>query len=412
MGGERVADAIASVPDVPIVPSEVVSFTQAIVRQSSVTGQEGELGRFLAQQLEGFGLQVEILEVAPERYNVWAILPGDEPELGLLFHSHMDTVPFAAMTSPLSAEITDGHIWGRGSVDQKGGLAASVMAVAAIARSGIRPKRGLGLALVIDEESEHRGSMALVEQMASSELGYAAGCQAIVTEPSSLRLVVGCKGTVPYQIRVQGKAAHGSRPWLGDNAVHGAMQVVTALEGVEYPELTVPGYGPVKGSLNLGVIEGGRAYNIVPDECLIWFDRRTVPGESQEAVLGAVQAILDQLAAGEPAVRGTLSVARPDWDWDPIRERGLWPAVTPDGAPIREMVARHHEAIVGGQPQVYFTDGYNEMDFLINDLGIPTVQYGPGDSTLCHTDEERLSISQLLDATRLYVGVGLEAALG
>ena len=412
MGGERVADAIASVSDVPIAPDEVVSFTQEIVRQASVTGQEGELGRFLAQQLEGFGLQVDLSEVAPERFNVWAVLPGDEPELGLLFHSHMDTVPFAAMTAPLSASLSDGHIWGRGSVDQKGGLAASVMAVAAIARSGIRLKRGLGLALVIDEESEHRGSMALVEQMVSSELSYAADCQAIVTEPSGLRLVVGCKGTTPYQIRVQGRAAHGSRPWLGINAVHGAMQVVTALDGLEYPEHTVPGYGPVSGSLNLGVIEGGRAYNIVPDECLIWFDRRTVPGESQEMILGAVQAVLDQLATGEPPVHGTLSVARPDWNWDPIRERGLWPAVTPAGAPIREMVARHHEAIAGASPQIYFTDGYNEMDFLINDLGIPTVQYGPGDSTLCHTDEERLSISQLLDATRVYVRVALEATLG
>jgi succinyl-diaminopimelate desuccinylase len=197
---------------------------------------------------------------------------------------------------------------------------------------------------------------------------------------------------------------------LGVNAVHGAMQVATALEGLEYPEHTVPGYGPVRGSLNLGVIQGGRAYNIVPDECVLWYDRRTVPGESQEVVLGAVQAILDELAEREPPVKGTLSVARPDWNWEPIRERGLWPAVTPEGAPIRGIVTRQHEAVTGNTPQVYFTDGYNEMDFLVNDLGIPTVQYGPGDSTLCHTDEERLSISQLLDATRVYVGIALEAA--
>jgi succinyl-diaminopimelate desuccinylase len=180
---------------------------------------------------------------------------------------------------------------------------------------------------------------------------------------------------------------------------------------LEYPEFTVPGHGRVRGSLNLGVVEGGRAYNIVPDECLLWFDRRTVPGETQEAVLGAVQAILDRLARGEPPVQSTLSAARPDWHWAPIRERGLGPAVTPTGAPIREMVARHHQAVTGNPAKVYFTDGYNEMDFLINDLNIPTVQYGPGDSSLCHTDEERLSIPQLLDAARVYVGIGLEAAL-
>lgn len=410
MGGEWVADALTAAASVPIVPGEVVAFTQAIIRQSSVTGEEGALGRFLAEALDGFGLQVELVEVARERYNVWAVLPGDEPDLGFLFHSHMDTVPFAAMSSPLSAEISDDHIWGRGSVDQKGGVAACVMAVAAIARAGVRPRRSLALALVVDEESEHRGSMALVQQMVRSENGNGSRCQAVVTEPSSLRLVVGCKGTTPFQIRVVGRAAHGSRPWLGVNAVHGAMQVATALEGLEYPEHTVPGYGPVRGSLNLGVIQGGRAYNIVPDECVLWYDRRTVPGESQEVVLGAVQAILDELAEREPPVKGTLSVARPDWNWEPIRERGLWPAVTPEGAPIRGIVTRQHEAVTGNTPQVYFTDGYNEMDFLVNDLGIPTVQYGPGDSTLCHTDEERLSISQLLDATRVYVGIALEAA--
>jgi len=223
----------------------VIQFTQAVIRQSSVTGEEGDLGRFLARALEEFGLRVELQEAAPERYNVLAVLPGDDPELSLLFHSHMDTVPFGAMADPLSAEIADDHIWGRGSVDQKGGLAASVMALATIARSGVRLKRSLGLALVVDEESEHRGSMALVERGLQAR-------QAIVTEPSALRLVVGCKGTTPFQIRVQGKAAHGARPWLGVNAVHQAMRVVTALEELDYPEYTIPGYGPVRGSLNLG----------------------------------------------------------------------------------------------------------------------------------------------------------------
>jgi len=392
------ADSLA-----PFAPDEVVRFAQAIIRQPSVTGQEGELGRFLAGYLEKLGLQVELQEVAPGRYNVLAVLPGDDPLLGLLFHAHMDTVPAGAMSHPLSGEIMDGHIWGRGAVDQKGGLAAAVMALEAIARSGRRLKRSLGLAVVVDEESEHRGSMALVQQDLRAR-------QAVVTEPSGLRLVIGCKGTLPFQIRVRGQAAHGARPWLGVNAIHQAMRVVSALEELEYPECSVPGYGPVRGSLNLGVIQGGRAYNIVPDECLLWFDRRTVPGEEPAAVLGQVQEVLDRLREASPAVESELTVARPDWSWEPIRRRGLQPALTPAGAPIRDLVARHHAAVVGSAAEVYFTDGYNEMDFLINDLGIPTVQYGPGDSSLCHTDEERLSIAQLLDATRVYIGLALEAA--
>jgi acetylornithine deacetylase/succinyl-diaminopimelate desuccinylase len=397
-------DTVTGHSPVDIAPQKVIEFARAIIRLPSVTGKEEALGRYLGHALEGFGLQVELEEVAPDRYNVLATLAGERPELGLLFHSHMDTVPYGAMPDPVSGEVRGDHIWGRGSVDQKGGLAASVMALAAIAQSGARLHSSLGLALVVDEESEHRGSMALVEQGLHAR-------QAVVTEPSNLRLVIGCKGTTPFRISVTGKAAHGARPWLGVNAVHRAMQVVTALEELEYPEQDIAGYGSVRGSLNLGVVEGGRAYNIVPDECMLWFDRRTVPGETQDAVLDAVQSILDRLAGADPPVTSSLSVARPDWDWDPIRSRGLWPAVTPSGAPIRDLAARHHKAIVGCPVEIYFTDGYNEMDFLINDLNIPTIQYGPGDSRLCHTDEESLSIPQLLDATRVYVGMALESAL-
>ncbi|MBN1318348.1 MAG: M20 family metallopeptidase [Anaerolineales bacterium] len=398
MEGKRMAN-----PLITIDPDEVIHFTQTIVRQSSVNGQESELGCFLADFLAENGLRVELDEVAPGRYNVLATLPGEDGEVGLLYHSHMDTVPVGAMVNPLSAEIQDGHIWGRGAVDQKGGLAASVMALAAIARTGIRLKSGLSLALVVDEESEHRGSMALVDKQIQAR-------QAVITEPSDLRLVIGCKGTLPFQIRVEGKKAHGSRPWLGVNAIEQAMRVLQALDELEYPETIVRNYGAVRGSLNLGVIQGGQAYNIVPDECNLYFDRRTVPGDDHNAILSAVQAILDRLSQQELPVRSCLSVDRPDWHWDPIRQRGLLPAVTPEKASILDQVARQHQAVTGKAAELYFTDGYNEMDFTINDLHIPSVQYGPGDNRLCHTDEERLSISQLLDATQVYLNLALEIA--
>lgn len=330
---------------------EITQFTQQIIRRASVYGAEGELGQYLYRALQDFGLQAELHEVAAARYNVLATLPGAHPDIALLFHAHMDTVPFGAMPDPLSAAITDGHIWGRGSVDQKGGLAAAVMALAAVARAGVQLDYSLGLALVIDEESEHRGSMALVERGIQAR-------QAVITEPSGQRLIIGCKGTTPFQIRVKGKAAHGCRPWLGVNAVHQALRVASALDELEYPEHDVAGYDAVKGSLNLGVIEGGRAYNIVPDECALWFDRRTVPGETQEEVLDTVQAILDRLAAGDNPIQSELRVARPDWHWAPIKERGLRPAVTPPDAPISTLAARCHKAVMGAPPETYYTDGY------------------------------------------------------
>jgi acetylornithine deacetylase/succinyl-diaminopimelate desuccinylase-like protein len=215
---------------------------------------------------------------------------------------------------------------------------------------------------------------------------------------------------VPFQIKVKGKAAHGARPWLGVNAIRQSHQVLTALDALEFGSYDVPGFGMVQGSLNLGVIRGGRAYNIVPDECLMWYDRRIVPGETMTSTLEQVRKVLDGLRETDPPVEAELFVARPDWDWEPIERRGLLPAVTPEGAAISKMVAQEHQDVIGSPVDVYFTDGYNEMDFLINDLGIPTVQYGPGDNALCHTDEERLSIKELVDATHVYMGLALAAA--
>ncbi len=379
-----------------------------LVRIPSVTGEEGRLGTFLAGWLSQAGLQVQTEEVAPGRRNVLAILPADGPddqkELGILFHGHMDTVPAHGMDDAFSGRIENGFVWGRGSVDQKGGLAAAAVALAALAQRQLRTQVPVGLIAVVDEESEHRGSMALARS------GLRARC-AIVTEPSGLRVVTGCKGTVPLHVRLVGKAAHGARPWLGVNAVEKGMHVASKMLGQRLPVVQLPDSSTVSGSLNLGVMNGGVAYNIVPDRCDLWFDRRTVPGESQAEVLAQVQALLDELAVADATLQAKVQIARPDWAWEPIARRGLKATVVPPDSGLPEWVSAHHQRIVGTAPERCFTDGYNEMDFLVNDMAIPTVQYGPGDSGLCHTDEERLDVSQLLACVRVYLSLLEDVAL-
>jgi succinyl-diaminopimelate desuccinylase len=385
----------------------VIELASKLIKIPSVNGEEGRLGTFLAGWLAEAGLQVQTEEVAPGRWNVLAIQrpagPGDGQELGLLFHAHMDTVPAHGMNHPFSGHVEDGYIWGRGAVDQKGGLAAAVAALVALARRGRAPAVPVGLIAVVDEESEHRGSVALAQSGLRAK-------QAIVTEPSGLRVVVGCKGTVPLRVRVRGKAAHGCRPWLGVNAIEKAMQVARSMLAQRFPEVELPGLSRARGSINLGVLQGGAAYNIVPDRCELWFDRRTVPGESQAEVLAEVRALIDELAVQDPSLQAEVEIARPDWDWDPIASRGLKPTLVPPDSGLPEWVAEHHTRIVGIEPERYFTDGYNEMDFLVNDMAIPTVQYGPGDSSLCHTDEERLDVSQLVTCARVYLSLLEDAA--
>ncbi len=383
-----------------------IELASKLVSIPSVTGNEGRLAAFLAGWLASAGLKVQLQQATPGRPNVLALFPDTwEPaqELGLLFHAHMDTVSEHGMEDAFSGRVADGHIWGRGSVDQKGGLAAAAAAMAAFVRQGRKPHMPVGLVAVIDEESEHRGSMALAQSGLRAK-------RAIVTEPSGLRLVIGCKGTVPLRICVHGKAAHGCRPWLGTNAIEKAMTIAQSIINLEFPEVTLPGLAKTKGTINLGVVQGGVAYNIVPDRCELWFDRRTVPGESQPEVLAQIQGVLDQSAGQDAALRVEMDIARPDWNWEPIARRGLKATLLPADSGLAEWIDRHHARIVGSAPERYFTDGYNEMDFLLNDMAIPTVQYGPGDSRLCHTNEERLAISDLVTCTKVYLSLIEDAA--
>jgi acetylornithine deacetylase/succinyl-diaminopimelate desuccinylase len=366
-----------------------------LISIDSVTGNEGDIGKYLYTRFREMGCQTELIEVAPGRFNVLAVIPGvDVERMGVLFHGHLDTIAPYGMVSPFDPAIEDNHILGRGSVDQKGGIAAVISAFEKTISQGKRLSRSAGFIGVIDEEQEHRGSMALKNMSLDAEC-------AVVTEPSGLKLGIGCKGTVPYKVTVRGKSAHGCRPWLGKNAVVYGMQIASELLHEKLPVYQIEGLGEANATLNLGIMQGGAAYNIVPDECTIWFDRRTVPGETQEDVLTAVQDKLDHYNK-IPDISVQVEIARPDWNWEPIRKRGLLPAMTDINSKLIRMVKSAHQANTGSLPEIYFTDGYNEMDFLINDLGIPTVQYGPGDGGLCHTDRERLDLGQLETAASVY----------
>ena len=374
---------------------KLVDEVSKLISIQSITGNEKELALYLEQRFKSIGCRTSLYEAAPGRFNITAIIGGDESEkLGLLFHGHLDTVPGYNMNQPFNPIEIDNHVYGRGSVDQKGGLAAVLLAFEAYINSGKELRKPVGFVGVIDEESEHRGSLALRDMGIDADF-------AVVTEPTGLRLGIGCKGTVPIKIEIKGKPAHGCRPWLGVNAILIGMDITQDLLNEELPEFYIDGIGRVKGSWNLGKIEGGVVYNMVADRCSLWFDRRLVPGETQEQVREKVNCTINKYRK-ENSVIVNAEVSRPDWNWDPIKERGLLPALTDANSQLVKYMKISHEKIVNKEPVMFFTDGYQEMDFLVNDLGIESIQYGPGDSSLCHTDNEKLSISDLVKCTDIY----------
>jgi acetylornithine deacetylase/succinyl-diaminopimelate desuccinylase family protein len=405
MNQESAQKALACVAD-----DALIRFIQDFIRINSVNpnlepgSSEAAAVEYLAQACREAGLLVTIDEVAPGRPNLYCVLPGAQDGISLAFLGHTDTVPFLGMDNPLSGEIQDGYIWGRGGVDMKGGVTASIQALLALRRSGVRLRKGVALWAVIDEESEHRGAYALEQGMFQAD-----AC--IVTEPSDLRLLLGCKGTAPVRIDLEGVLAHGSNPWLGVNAIDKAARVILALEHLEPRSIHIPELDMrVQGSVNVGVIRGGTQYNNVADSCSMFLDRRMAPGETQASVLAEINQILETLAAEDPKFKARAEISRPDWHWEPIIRRGLNPAYTPPGSPVVGALRASYRQVKGEDVTMGYTHGYMDMDFTVNGLGIPTVNFGPGETAYSHTANERLRIADLLAATRIYILAALSMA--
>ncbi len=381
--------------------SELTSLLEQMVRIQSINGSEGKLGEFLDAYCREKGLEVRRQYCTGDRFNLLVTYPlvkHPEKPYGLLIHGHYDTVPALDMEEAFEPKIEDGWMTGRGTVDQKAGIAAALTAMARLNREGVVLETGVCLACVIDEESEHRGSMKLVEE------GLDAEC-AFVTEPSGLRAVLGCKGTLPVRITVKGKAAHGCRPWLGVNAVQKALPVLEKLFALDFPVKDFgEGLGVLKNSINVGVVAAGSAYNNVPDRCDISLDCRIIPGDTNEAMMQRIQSLIDEARVGDAGLEVYMEVDRPDWNWEDIKKRGLKSAFTPRESALFAETKLVHEAVLGTALESYITDGYADMDFLINDLGIPCILYGPGNSRLCHTSEEKVELREVESAMKFYEG--------
>lgn len=379
---------------------DVCRILSDVVKTPSVTGSEKACGDYLAKLGREAGLTVQIMPCYEEgRFNVILSLGCDDyqtADYGLMLHGHYDTVPVFDMEEPYDTRVIDGkYMKGRGIVDQKAGLVASICAAIALKRRGVKLKKPLCVACVIDEESEHSGSYALAKSGIKADYAFS-------TEPTGGRCAFGCKGTTPFRITVKGKTAHAGMPKKGINAIEKAVPLLNKLFAASFASLNLGALGQYEGTLCVSEMFAGTAYNNVPGEAVIWMDRRTVPGEDTAKAKAQIQAMIDEVKVADPGFRATLEVARPDWKWQPIIDRGLNPTLTALDTPL---YAALNEAVTSlGLPAVEkeFWTGYTDMDFLVNDLGIPTLVYGPGDNSLCHTVDEIIAIDEVCRAAEIF----------
>jgi acetylornithine deacetylase len=316
---------------------------------------EAEIARFVAGWLERAGLDVTVTEVMPGRPNVVGVARGLGGGRSLLLNAHMDTVGYDGMDDPLRPRVEGARMYGRGAYDMKAGLAAIMVAGAQAASAGLRGD--VIVTGVCDEEFASKGANSLAGERRADA--------AIVTEPTGerLRLALAHKGFTWHEIEVHGRAAHGSRPDEGVDAIARMGRILSGLEQLQEALAASdphPLLGP--GSVHASLIEGGRELSTYPDRCLLQLERRTLPGESVEVVEAELSAILNEAAGDFPDFSTELrtTLVRPPMETD---------AGQPIVGTVRDVLGRDVDLI--GVP--FWADSA-----VFSSAGIPTVIFGAG----------------------------------
>jgi putative selenium metabolism hydrolase len=363
----------------------LVSFTRRLVATESPSGQEGAVAALVREEMERLGYSVEVDALG----NVVGTL-GDGDGPCVLLDAHMDTVGVtdrAAWSADPAGELRDGRLYGRGSVDMKGPLAAVVHGAAAAAARG----RVVVSASIAEEMIEGYATVEIARRVRPDV--------AVICEPSHRTVVVGQRGRAELIVEVEGRPSHSSMPDLGVNAVEAMADVLVAARELPMPEH--PALGPAILVVTDVISRPYPALSVLPDRCTATFDRRTLPGEAEDEVLGQLREAAEAAAARHGATaRVTIGLDRFDaYTGTPVEAPNFAPAwYTGADAPV----ARAALDAVGGEPGhwLFCTNGSGTAA-----LGIPTIGFGPGDETLAHRVDEHIELAELEAGARDYAAL-------
>ena len=332
---------------------DVETLTRQLVDIESVSRNEAAIADAVEQALQGVGH----LEVLRDGNSVLARTSTDRAER-VVIAGHLDTVP---VNANLPARVDDQYLHGLGSCDMKGGVAVGLLLAASIDR----PNRDVTYLFYECEEIEakHNG----LGRLARSRPELLAADFAILMEPSGAVVEAGCQGTMRVDVVVRGERAHSARAWMGVNAIHAAAPVLDRLVSYQARQPVIDGLTYREG-LNAVGVDGGGAGNVLPDECRIAVNYRFAPDRSVDEALAHLSAVF---AGFEIVLRDAAPGALPGLD---------------------RPAAAAFVAAVGGEPQPKF--GWTDVA-QFTAIGVPAVNFGPGDPSLAHTQAERVPLAHL-----------------
>jgi succinyl-diaminopimelate desuccinylase len=366
-----------------VTPLDAVQLTRKLLEFDTINppGNEEACARYLGDLLERAGFRVDYSSFAQSRTSLIARIgtPQSKPPLG--FTGHIDTVPLGAAPwkkHAFGASLEGGKLYGRGSSDMKGGVAAFVIAAIRLA-DGLKSGPGVTLVITADEETGCQGALHLIQK--EPELLGRVGAL-LIGEPTANYPLLGHKGALWFDVITRGVTAHGSMPELGVNAIYGAAEAILKLRDFQFTEPPHPLMG--KPTLNVGTVRGGLNVNSVPDEAVIGVDVRSVPEQDHSALLARIRTLLGESA--EVRVQTDIGAIYSE-----------------PGVPWIQHVFDVAAQASGARPQPraasYFTDGA-VLGSVYRD--VPMVILGPGEPHLAHQTDEYCLVDRIEQAADIY----------
>ena len=390
---------------------EVVELTRDLVRIPSVyrpgdpAGTEAQVAAFVEGWLRREGFAIEVQTVAPGRPNVIGWLGEKRPgRRSLLLEGHTDVVtegdPAEWSHPPFSADLVDGRIYGRGTADMKSGLAAAMVAAAAIKRAGVTLRGKLVVGALVDEEDGMIGVRHLCTTPVGRELDAA-----IICEPEDNELCLEQRGVVWARFRVRGKMAHGAMPEGGVNPIAGLGRLLAAAPALERRprracersrHLRPPTVTPtiIQGPpAKVGVPQS----NVIPAVAETTFDIRLTPGVGADDIRAELEAICRDVAGAQPGLKV---------EWEPVNAFRLATRVDRSEALVQAMIRGVKQATKRA-PRYGGVPGSTDGTILRMELGIPIVTCGPGDRLIPHQVDEFVTRDQVVEAAKIYAASAL-----